>query len=235
MRLLERAGSCARHTAPVIAAFILHAPLLASAFTNETCGLASAGGWSSNASFRSFHVLGQEAAAAALATNVDFAAWSGQLGAFVMSPGRDADGDGLADENDLNDDGDGLPDSVELAGSAFDPATPTDPLSTDSDADGSDDRDEAVAGTNPRNEDSRLEFISVSGADGDGTVVWRGRRDRRYAVLSGTNAVSLRDNPSLLGTVTAVGGAAPWYETETSFTNSLTVRNRCYWVRVLEE
>ena len=51
-------------------------------------------------------------------------------------------------------DGDGLGDAMELAGTAFDPATPTDPRRRDSDGDGFGDGEEALAHTDPWNSQS---------------------------------------------------------------------------------
>lgn len=51
-------------------------------------------------------------------------------------------------------DGDGLSDAVELAGTAFTPATATDPRRRDSDGDGFGDGEEAVAHTDPWNPQS---------------------------------------------------------------------------------
>jgi hypothetical protein len=204
-------------------------------FTNELTAPAASGGWSSNSTYRSFHVLGHGVSPEEVATNADFAAWSGGLSGAVLDPGADRDGDGIIDENDLNDDSDGLPDAVELAGTAFDPGTPTDPWRADSDDDGFDDRQESIAGTNPQDAGSGLHLLSMTAADDVPLVGWRGRRDRRYLVLAGTSVTGLVAHPSLVSTVTAVGGSAPWYETETIFTNPVPTLHEFYRVRVLEE
>jgi len=73
------------------------------------------------------------------------------LDSFTILKGADTDGDFIANPDDLDDDGDGLPDHVENDTGVFlDPNhTGTDPLVVDTDGDGVNDFDEVVGGSDP--------------------------------------------------------------------------------------
>ncbi|MCE9612789.1 MAG: hypothetical protein K8T26_00845 [Lentisphaerae bacterium] len=138
---------------------------------------------------------------------------AGFLEMFVARPNQDADGDLRPDENDLDDDADGLADLEELEGHAFVPVTVTDPLRADSDADDMADGAEALAGTNPRDADSRLEILSVGNEMLAVTVTWASRAGYTYDVVSGTTLADLATNPVAVARVTAANGSGPWQAT----------------------
>jgi hypothetical protein len=149
--------------------------------------------------------------------NANYRNRSGFLAVFLFSPDDDQDANGVVDEDDADDDGDGLSDVIEITGTAFLPTTASDPLDEDSDGDGMSDAAEAAAGTNPRDPKAALRITDVSVRDGLVRLSWRSRGGYRYSVRSG-------DDPSAGGvTVTSVlatGGIEPWYETTTTWTNA---------------
>jgi hypothetical protein len=189
-----------------------------------------AGAWASNAAFQSFCTVAQSTPpgpsyAAGLVNEAGF------LASFVMAPGRDLDGDGLADENDRDDDGDGLADHDELTGVSFEPLTSSDPLLADTDGDGTSDADEAAAGTNPRDPTQQLRITDITRIAEAVYVTWRARDGKTYELLAAPS-VDLLDGATALDTVTASGGAPPWYETPTVSTNSATGQMLFYRVRL---
>lgn len=82
--------------------------------------------------------------------------YGGFISVFALAPSLDTDGDGIVDEDDPDNDNDGLSDIEEITGTRFSPPVPTDPNNPDSDNDGMSDRQEALAGTDPTNGNSRF-------------------------------------------------------------------------------
>jgi hypothetical protein len=164
-------------------------------------------------------------------SNPDVINQSGFLAGFLLAPELDTDGDGLADENDRDDDADGLDDGVELAGSSFDPRTSTDPLTADSDGDGANDAQEAGAGTDPLDPSRLFRIVDVAMEGGVARISWEARDGRTYEVLAAPNVELLRE-ASVVDTVSASGGAPPWYSTTAVATNLLTGARVHYLVRV---
>ena len=129
----------------------------------------------------------------------------------------DTDGDGLPDELDTDNDGDGLADGDEVAGSAFDPVTPTAVNAADSDGDGTPDGDEAAAGTDPGDRRADFRILALTRQSGDTHITWRGRGDRTYRLLA-TEHLSAPSGFEERRATNVIGGAPPWYLT----TNNLT-------------
>ena len=191
------------------------------------------GGWAGNGSYRTVLAAFQPCPIGT-AKSDQYVNYSGFLQSFVLRPGLDTDGDGLCDENDLDNDGDRLADDVELAGTAFDPVTATDPQQADSDGDRISDRDESIAGTNPWDENSRLWICDIASVDHRIVLNWQSRKDYRYDVVMESSVTGLVANPLVLDTVTAVNGTnAPWYEGETQYTNVPTGNMKIYRIRVV--
>ena len=195
--------------------------------------LAGAGGALSNALRRGVSVAAQPAPAG-LTTNAARVNWSGFLQTFVLFPVRDADGDGRADENDLDDDSDGVADDAELEGRAFEPPTPTDPLTADSDGDGSADGAEAGAGTNPRDAASLLRITQIEALPDGVAVRWQSREGYRYRLLAGDSVSGLLTAPESAGEVTATGGVGPWREAASALTNAPAGSQRVYRIELQE-
>ena len=160
-----------------------------------------------------------------------FVNYAGFLGTLSLQPSLDTDGDGLANEVDADNDNDTLDDAVELAGTAFDPNTPTDPNNADADNDGQDDGNEAGAGTDP-DDDSSLLMVTDIDSVPDTTVTWLGRGGMSYDIYCGGDLTAgLTD---FLATTNVTGGVAPWYATTNSFTDATasSTNRRFYLIKV---
>lgn len=190
----------------------------------------TAGGWSACSSYLN---LGSLTQSGPCGTNASVAVnnHSGFLNAFVMHPNRDLDGDGICDENDPDDDGDGLSDAEELSGINFNPTTSTDPANADTDQDGLDDAQEARAGTNPVDFDSALRIMDVVGLGAQDVITWQGRDGAAYELLLATNVAGLNLSPSIMGPYTARGGIPPWFGTLVNATNTTGPKTRFYRIR----
>ncbi len=150
---------------------------------------------------------------------------------YLLHPALDNDGDLVVDENDPDDDNDGLGDWVELVGSSFNPVTTSDPLAADSDNDGSSDRSESLAGTNPQDANMRLRIVTVAEAPGSNqaTLLVEGRAGVPLLLQAGGSVAGLAD----VGSVNLTGGVAPWFFTSTSVQeNHGGATHRLYRLRV---
>jgi len=194
--------------------------------------LDAAGGVSTNAQLGNTSAVGQ-GLPVGMNRNLAVVNYSGFLNAYGARPDLDHDGDGVADENDLDDDNDGLEDRTELAGTAFDPNTPTEVFTADSDADGAGDGKEAGAGTNPFDPGSLLKITDVEIKGSEVVVTWISRGGYLYEILSGASIEAL-GAPVVLDTVTAEGGVAPWFETVSRSTNSAAGEREFIRIRRVE-
>ena len=153
---------------------------------------------------------------------------AGFLNTFFLLPNQ-LSVHGLPVEADPDNDGDGLSDMAEISGSAFDPVVPTDLNNPDSDGDGMPDGAEAIAGTNPNDEDALLRITSITATNGQRFVAWnaRGNHERTYRLIAASEAG--QPFSSVVFSNTVGGGIAPWYAvtnvvTDVSATNKLFYR-----------
>jgi hypothetical protein len=192
----------------------------------------AAGRWATNGDLATVTTVGQPGPAGC-STNPAHINWSGFLNAFLMFPALDNDHDGIVDENDPDDDNDGLPDALELGGSAFDPTTVTDPLRADSDGDGMSDSQEAAVGTNPGDTNSLLRITGFRQHGAGVIVTWRSREGRTYDLLEAETVAGLVSNAVTVTNVTAVNGTGIWHEAESAGTDAADRSNAVYRVRVI--
>ena len=153
---------------------------------------------------------------------------AGFLNAFSLRPNQ-LSVHGLPVEIDPDNDGDALSDVAEVTGSGFTPPAPSDLNNPDSDTDGFPDGAEALAGTNPNDDDSALRITSITAADGRQFLAWlaRGNNERTYRVLVAPDVA--KPFATVIFSNTVAGGAYPWYAVtnivaDASATNTLFYR-----------
>jgi uncharacterized repeat protein (TIGR01451 family) len=173
----------------------------------------SAGQWTTNGDLISLSVVAQ-GCPVGVDSNSSLLNHSGFLEGFVLHPELDHDGDGVCDENDPDDDNDGLTDITELMGSAFSPATPTDPMLADSDGDGCRDGAEAMARTNPLDSNSRFAINHILRTNNVVAITWQGKAGLHYLVQGSETLQGLATNPQTLSTFTSTNGTGPWQDSE---------------------
>jgi len=198
-------------------------------FTNKSSVLDGSGTRSSGSSFTNISAAGQPGGIA-VSSGGGFVNQAGFLNTFMLKPGLDTDGDGLADELDQDNDNDGLADATEIGGSGFNPTTPTQVNVADTDGDGNPDGAESVAGTDPTNIDAFLEVIRIAQAGGQ-DVRWIARGGKTYVVHARTSLLAGNFTP--IATNTAVGGIAPWFVVTNSMVDVSSVNAEFYAVEVL--
>jgi hypothetical protein len=189
------------------------------------------GNWASNGAFTTVTAIGQPGPAGCV-TNPACINWSGFLNSFLMFPALDHDHDGLPDENDPDDDNDGLADTLELSGSAFNPLTTTDPFRADSDQDGMSDAQESAAGTNPLDTNSLLRITRILRSGTGVLVTWQSREGYTYDLMGAAAVWDVATNAVAVTNATASMGTGVWRETVTSALDSGGGTNRFYRIRL---
>lgn len=192
---------------------------LAFAQNDETARvLDGCGGWSSNAIYTTVIAACQSCPVGVISGST-YISRGGFMESFLLDPGMDNDGDGIADENDPDDDNDGLCDTQEIDGTAFDPVTPTSPFLIDTDGDGVSDSIEVLSGTDPLDSRSVFEIASI-GRDLSGVhITWNSREWLTYDLLRGSSLDELSISPVLVIAVTAGSGSGVWHETQSTATD----------------
>jgi hypothetical protein len=161
--------------------------------------------------------------------------YAGFLGTFGLQPHLHSDSDGLPDEFDADNDDDGLEDAEEIAGSAFDPVTPSKVNDPDSDGDGLSDGDESVAGTNPNDSWHCLRIVSCDDTPAGTVVGWLARSNLAYRVCAGDALSHEPAFPLDLESVTGHGPAHGAWQILTNFytdTNTAPGAARFYIIKV---
>lgn len=178
----------------------------------------SAGGWQTGTVVRCLGAVGQPFSACFIASSHRLAR-TGVVLAPLMDPARDADLDGIPDEDSPDDDADGLGDRQEIAGTAFSPAAATDPLRRDTDGDGATDGAEAAAGTDPLDPLALLRIVTVRGTPAGLHLEWSARGGRAYELIASTNAAGLFAG-AVAQVVTAGTGTGAWQVVTAAATNA---------------
>jgi len=177
--------------------------------TNRISATTSGGGWTTNATWQNYAILGAPSDTTRLSTSTRIV-HTGLANTFLLAPHIDTDNNGIPDENDPDNEGDLLSDLAELTGSEFSPVTITDPLLADTDSDGVTDADEAVMGTDPTDAYLYLKFTNIGNSPNDAVLGWIGREGYGYDILAATSAVELASTPVLMDHFTGGAGAGPW-------------------------
>lgn len=158
---------------------------------------------------------------------------AGFLSTFVMFPDRDTNNNGLPDELDPDNDGDGLWDHWEISGEKFSPTTPTDPNLADSSGDGVSDYNAMVAGTDPTDPGATFEIVDIEAVGSDQEVTWRARgNDERIYVVRVIDDSYDGTPGAVIWSNTVAGGAAPWFATTETIVDP-SVDARFYAVEVI--
>ncbi|MBN1670563.1 MAG: hypothetical protein JXR37_06000 [Kiritimatiellae bacterium] len=193
--------------------------------THDGCG-----GWSTNATCQTVIAACQPCPVGFLEHTNDFLAYSGFLHSFLMHTNLDTDADGLVDENDPDNDGDGLDDDEELSGARFSPVTATSPQEADTDGDGLSDGAEAAAGTHPGDAEQCLEISDFQYSGGEVVLTWVSREGYQYEIVCATSVVDLATATQVVATITAGTGTGAWQIAESVCTNSAGETARFYRV-----
>lgn len=200
-------------------------------FTNSSTVLDGSGTVSSGGGYTNISAAGQPGGIAE-SSGGGYVNQAGFLNTFVLKPGLDTDGDGLANELDQDNDNDQLGDAAEIAGAGFSPTSPTLVNVADTDGDGMADGFESVSGTDPNDLNAHLRFVAISNSASGRDVAWlaRGNSERTYVVRTAPA-------PGLpLSTVifsnTLAGGAAPWFAITTTLVHASASNTQFYAVEV---
>jgi hypothetical protein len=230
MEVIDGPSRPAGPVAVLVLCFLFAAAEAPAQYSNRSAVLVGAAGRSSSVACRAIGSAFQPSPVG-YGTNATYQNRAGFLGTFVLANDADGDGDGITDENDPDNDNDGLRDEVELSGAAFSPATPTGTQKADTDGDGMNDTAEAAAGTDPLDDESLLRVVRTSIQGGQVKVVWQGRSGCTYQVLGSPTVPGLSQAPTVVATVTASGGVAPWYATQSTGTAAVAQGRGFYRVR----
>jgi len=158
---------------------------------------------------------------------------AGFLNTFVMFPDRDTRGNGIPDELDPDNDGDGLWDHWEVSGEKFSPNSPTNPNLVDSDNNGISDFAEMIAGTNPNDPASAFQIVAIEPDGANKEVTWRARGNNERIYVVRTIDGSYNGTPNVvIWSNTVAGGSAPWYETTETISDP-SVNARFYAIEVI--
>jgi len=213
----------------VVFLLVVSRPLPATAAPEqEMSTTSSCGGWCSNTTMQTATCAGQPGTTG-LSTNGRYTHYTGFLGGAFILPGT-TNTAGVALEADPDNDDDGLTDSDEVSGAAFQGYTSTDPNNGDSDNDGMSDADEAAGMYDPNDPGHLLKIIALTNNAGVVTLTWIGRGGGSYNTILWSD--DLLDGPcgNTLVVIMDSDGDPPWYKTTNSLTWVETATNRYFRV-----
>ena len=124
----------------------------------------------------------------------------------------DHDTNGVPDELDWDNDGDGLADVDELDGSAFQGYAQTDSNDADTDGDGMDDAQESAAMFDPLDPNHRLAFTEVRRTGDAMALCWIGKGGGITNRIVYTDDLAAGAPTNILVSVADPGGTSPWYK-----------------------
>ena len=198
-------------------------------YTNTSSVLDGSGTVSSNGSLANISASGQPGGISQSSAS-GYVNQAGFLNTFFLKPGL-LSVHGIPVEIDPDNDGDNLTDVQEITGSAFNPATPTDPNNPSTSGGGMTDGQKAIAGVNPT-DGSVFRITTIGNGAGQTLVTWvaHGNNERTYVVKATTNA--MQDYASVIYSNTIAGGTFPWYVTTNTISDVLPPGSRFYSVTV---
>jgi len=186
----------------------------AQSYTNRSSVLDGAGSWSSGGSYSNLSAAAQPGGIA-VSSGGGYVNYAGFLNTFLLKPGLDSDTDGLADENDSDNDNDSLTDLAEISGSSFSPPTATDVNNPDADDDDVTDGEESVAGTDPKDGEANLRIVSIDRSGSNPEVQWIARQGKEYRLRGSDGSYS--PPQSVVGVSTGGLANGPWFATTNTY------------------
>ncbi len=187
------------------------------------------GGLSAGGSYENISAAGQPGGIS-YSTAGGLQNYAGFLGTFILRPDL-VDPNGLPHELSADNDGDGLTDTDEILGSAFNPSTPTDPNNADTSGDGISDWKHSVAGTDPTGTNTFLRILSIERDVDDVTITWLSRQDKNYNILY---AADNHDYPvNFLTNAVGSAGVGVWQVSTNTLTSQPADDVRTFAVEVL--
>ncbi|MBP7829545.1 MAG: hypothetical protein KA248_06470 [Kiritimatiellae bacterium] len=167
-----------------------------------------------------------------ISTNGDWKNYAGFLQAVdIKRPGQDTDGDGVIDELSLDNDGDTLTDLEEIEGSSFNPATATEVNDADTDGDDVPDGHEALAETDPTDDEANLRILKITQAGGQKEVTYTARSGKNYNIRGWDGSYAYPTN--VVDTDQEFGGAGAWEVRTNVYTDAVATNARHYAIEPL--
>ena len=201
-------------------------------YTNASSVLDGSGTTSTGGTYTNISAAGQPGGIS-VSDGGTYVNQAGFLNTFFIKSGLDTDGDGVADEADLDNDNDDLRDTSEIAGTAFTPATGSGVNTSDSDNDGMNDGRESVGGTDPTDANSSFELVRVLNTGAVGSVTWlaRGNNEKTYVVKA--SGPSYTQPNQVIFSNSVAGGTAPWYQVTNTVSDNFATNGRYYAIEVV--
>ena len=196
-------------------------------YTNKSTCLDGAGDWSTGGGYTNISAIAQPGGVGVSAGG-DYMNYAGFLGTFSLK-GGDMDNDGVDNEADADNDGDGLDDYTEVAGDAFSPLAATDHNLADSDGDGVIDGDEAGAQTNPNDSNAFLRITSIAKSGADKELKWVARSNVSYRIRSTDGSMSGRPTDILDEMTVTTPGTGTWQVAEGTYADTLGDTNARFY------
>ncbi len=152
--------------------------------------------------------------------------------AEVKRPDLDHNANGVPDELERDNDGDGLADLAELDASAFQGYAATDHNSADTDGDAMLDGSESTAMFDPLDPEHRLALVSVDTAGDKLTLHWIGRGGGTVNAVVYSDDLVSEPITNIVVSDAFPGGTAPWYKVTNQYTYSESGPTRFMAVRI---
>lgn len=176
----------------------------------DSCVTSGAGGWSSNTTQRTVSCVGQPGEAG-VSANRRYTHYAGFIGGAFIQPGT-TNSRGVALEADPDNDDDGLSDSDEVTGSAFQGYASTNPNAADTDGDGMSDADEAAGMYDPNDANHLLAITAMDRSGENVTLQWIGKGGGTVNTILWTDDLLTGPPTNVLHSAVFAGGVAPWFK-----------------------